>query len=396
MEHLMQIPERIQDIAPAFMDELGARVSALRAEGADIINLGQGVPGFPPVAAAVEAARQALEEPSVHVYSGDAGLLLLREALSSWLAKHNNVPTDPETEILITAGANQGFLLALLTLLEPGDKVLLPSPFYFNHEMSLRIVGAVPVEVPLREEAGFQLTLSDLEPYLEGRPRALVLVSPNNPTGAVYHPEELEHIVRVLAAAGIAVIFDETYQAFAYEGARHLSPASIPGARSQVITLGSFSKTFSLAGWRVGYLIAEAEFVEQAIKVQDAMLVCAPVISQRAALGALHTSVEELTARSNVLAERRQVLAQRLAEIPHLDWHPTDGAYYAFMRAEGCADSVALSRDLLERAHLAVVPGSYFGQSGEGYLRLSYGSVESSELEEACRRLAEDYGPRRP
>lgn len=392
----MQIPERIRNIAPAFMDELGARVSALRAEGADIINLGQGVPGFPPVAAAVEAARQALEEPSVHVYSGDAGLLPLREALSWWLAEHNDLATDPETEIMITAGANQGFMLALLTLLEPGDTVLLPSPFYFNHEMSLRIVGAVPVEVPLRQEAGFQLNMADLEPYLEVQPRAAVVVSPNNPTGAVYDPEELQMITSVLASRGVVTILDETYQAFLYDGARHYSPGSIPEAHPQVITVGSFSKTFSLAGWRVGYLIAEADFVEQAIKVQDSMLVCAPVISQRAALGALHTPAEELTARSNALAERRQVLAQRLAEIPHLDWHPTNGAYYAFVRAEGCLDSSALAWDLLERIHLAVVPGRYFGQNGEGYLRLSYGSVESWQLEEACRRLAEYYGPRRP
>lgn len=383
----MNVPERILSIAPAFMNELGGRVAALKEQGARVINLGQGVPGFPPVATALEAARQALAEPTTHVYSGDAGLLPLREALSVWLTQENGIEVDPEQEILITAGANQGFLLALLTLLEPGDKVLLPSPFYFNHEMSIRIVGAVPIGVPLREETGFRLTLADLEPYLKGQPRALVVVSPNNPTGAVYDPEELEGITRELAARGIAVILDETYQAFLYDGARHFSPGSIPEARSQVITVGSFSKTFSLAGWRVGYLLAEPDFVRQAIKVQDSMLVCAPVISQRAALGALLTPKEELARHRNVLAERRQLLARRLAEIPRLRWHPTSGAYYALVGVEGCTDSVALAWDLLERTQVAVVPGSYFGQNGEGYLRLSYGSVEQSPLEEACGRL---------
>ncbi|MDH4207575.1 MAG: aminotransferase class I/II-fold pyridoxal phosphate-dependent enzyme [Anaerolineae bacterium] len=383
----MNVPERVLSIAPAFMDQLGARVAALRTEGGKVINLGQGVSGFPPVKAALEAAQKALAEPTTHVYSGDAGLLPLRDALSAWLAQHNGVEVDPEQEVIITAGANQGFILALLTLLEPGDKVLLPSPFYFNHEMSIRIVGAVPIEVPLREETGFQLTLDGLEPYLEPQPRALVFVSPNNPTGAVYHPQELQRIARELAARGIAIILDETYQAFVYDGARHFNPGSIPEARSQVISVGSFSKTFSLAGWRVGYLIAEPHFVKQAIKVQDSMLVCAPVISQRAALGALLTPPEELARRRNILAKRRQLLARGLAEIPRLRWHPTSGAYYAFMRVEGCTDSVALAWDLLERAHLAVVPGSIFGRNGEGYLRLSYGSVEQSALEEACGRL---------
>jgi len=384
----MNIPQRVRNIAPAFMDELGARVAALRNEGADVINLGQGVPGFPPVATAMEAARQALAEPSTHVYSADAGLLPLRQALSEWLAERNGLVADPDTEMVITAGGNQAFILALLTFLEPGDKVLLPSPFYFNHETSIRIVGAVPVEVPLREETGFQLTLADLEPHLKMQPRAVVVVSPNNPTGAVYDPEELERITRVLASRGISIIFDETYQAFLYDGAQHLSPGSIPEARSQVITIGSFSKTFSLAGWRLGYLIAEPDFVQQAIKVQDSMLVCAPVISQRVALGALKTPLEGLTRRRNVLSERRQLMAQRLAEIPRLRWHPTKGAYYAFVRVEGCTDSSALAWDLLERAHLAVVPGSIFGQNLEGFLRLSYGSVERSDLEQACGRLA--------
>jgi aspartate/methionine/tyrosine aminotransferase len=158
-----------------------------------------------------------------------------------------------------------------------------------------------------------------------------------------------------------------------------------------VITVGSFSKTFSLAGWRVGYLVAEPGFVQQAIKVQDSMLVCAPVISQRAALGALRTPLEELTGRRAVLSERRQLVAQGLTEIPRLRWHPTSGAYYAFVRVEGCTDSVPLTWDLLERAHLAVVPGSTFGRNGEGYLRLSYGSVETSDLDEACHRLAEYF-----
>jgi len=387
----MHIPPRIRNIAPAIMDEIGARVQELSNHGADVIDLAEGVPGFPPVASAVASARQALDDPATHLYGADAGLLSLREGLSRWLAENDGLKVDPATEIIITAGANQAFMLAVLTLLEPGDKVLLPSPFYFNHEMTVRIAGGIPVEVPLREEEGFQLTLADLEPYLDMEPRMLVVVSPNNPTGAVYDPQELRAIARLLAPRGIAIISDETYGHFVYEGAEHFSIGSQPEARSQVITLGSFSKTFSLSGWRVGYLVAESDFVQQAIKVQDCMLVCTPLISQRAALGALKTPVEELTRRRAIMSEQRQLLARRLAEIPRLRWHPTRGAYYAFVHVEDCTDSAALARDLLETARVATVPGSVYGHNGEGFLRLSYGSISKVELEEACARLSKYF-----
>jgi len=384
----MRVPERIRSIAPPAIDAINSRAERLRREGAQVIGLGQGVPGFPAVAAAIEMARQALEEPSTHVYSADAGLLPLREALSAALAEHNGTEADPEREIIITAGANQAFVLALLTLLEPDDKVLLPSPFYFDHEMAIRIVGGVPQEVALSEETGFQLRMENLEPYLETRPRALVIVSPNNPTGAVYDPGELRRIGRGLAEKGIAIISDETYQYFVYEGAERLSLASVPEIRSQVITIGSFSKTFSLTGWRVGYLVAEPGFIQEALKVQDSMLVCAPVISQKAALGALGKPVEEIARRREILNQRRRFLIERLAEIPQLTWHPTRGGYFAFVRVEGCSDSAKLALEILNTVHVVTIPGSLFGQHGEGYLRLSYGSVELEDLDEACRRLA--------
>jgi aspartate/methionine/tyrosine aminotransferase len=315
----------------------------------------------------------------------------LRETLSERLREENGIKVDPEREILIIAGANYGFLLALLTLLEPGDKVLLPSPYYFDHEMSIRIVGAVPVEVPLREETGFRLTLADLEPYLHTEPRALVMVSPNNPTGAVYDPQEMRNIARVLASQDVTIITDETYQHFTYEGAEHFSLGSLAEARSHVITIGSFSKTYSLTGWRVGYLISDANYMREALKVQDSMMVCTPIVSQMAALGALKVPTEELTRRREALAERRRLLIDRLASIQRLGWRPTRGAYFAFVRVQGCTDSVALARDLLERVHVAVVPGSIFGKNGEGYIRLSYGSVGLDELDEACRRLAQYF-----
>ncbi len=371
------------------MEAINSHAERLRREGAQVISLGQGVPGFPVAFKALESARQALKEPSTHIYSPDAGLFPLRKALSAALGEYNGIEADPECEIIITAGANHAFVLALFTLLEPGDKVLLPSPYYFDHEMAIRIVGGHPVVVALSEKAGFRLRMEDLEPFLETNPRALVIISPNNPTGAVYEPRELRQIGRTLAAKDIQIITDETYQHFVYDGAEHFSLASMPDEiRAQVITIGSFSKTFSMTGWRVGYLVAEPGFIQEALKVQDAMLVCAPVISQKAALGALSEPSQEMARRRQILDERRQLLIERMAEIPQLMWHPTRGGYFAFVRVEGCSDSSKLAMEILDSVHVVTIPGSVFGQHGEGYLRLSYGSVELSDLDQACRRLA--------
>jgi aminotransferase len=383
----MHIAGRIQQLTPAMIDVIKNYTADLCHASVPVINLGQAIPNFPPSPAALEAARQALAEPDTHSYSPDAGLLSLRRALCAALARGNGIAADPEGEVLITAGANQAFLTALLTLLEPGDRVLLPGPYFFNHEMAVRIAGGVPVEVPLAEETGFQLRLQDVEPYLEGA-RALIVCSPNNPSGAVYDPVELARIAHELTGRGIALLTDQTYQHYCYGEARHFSPAALPAAREQVITIGSFSKSYSLTGWRVGYLVAPAAFVEQALKVQDTMVICAPVIAQKTALGALGEPPTFIAARREALDHRRQLLAARLAAIPALHWQPTEGAYFAFVRVAGCRDSLQLTLQVLEQAHVVTIPGSLFGPSGEGYLRLSYGSVEEEELEEACGRLA--------
>lgn len=383
----MHIAERARRLMPATIDIIKRHMAELRRTGAPVINLGQAIPNFPPSPQAVAAARQALDQADTHIYSPDAGLLSLRRALSTALEEDNGLPVDPEKEILVTAGANQAFLTALLTLLEPGDRVLLPSPFFFNHEMAVRIAGGVPVEVPLAEETGFQLRRRDLEPHLDPPPRALVVCTPNNPTGAVYDPAELAAIAREMAQRGIVLITDETYQHFVHAGARHFSPASLPEVQDQVITIGSFSKSYSLTGWRIGFLAAGAAFVEQALKVQDTMVICAPVIAQKAALGALQEPPQFLAHRRERLNRRRLLLVEHLADIPALSWRPTRGAFFAFVGVAGCSDSFELSIRLLEEAHVATIPGSLFGRRGEGYLRLSYGSTEPGALQEACERL---------
>jgi aminotransferase len=281
--------------------------------------------------------------------------------------------------------------------------------------MAVRIAGGVPIEVPLDPANGFQLRLADLQAYLDdadGAPlvpmlaptnrspaataaqtqpgkgvRAVILCTPNNPTGTVYEADELVRIARTLAAHDVVLLIDETYRHLIYGEAAHFCPAALPEARNHVLTIGSFSKSYSLTGWRIGYLIAPAPFLEEAIKVQDTMVICATVIAQKAALGALQEDAAFLVERRATLDRRRRLLAQHLATIPGLHWQPTEGAFFAFARVEGCTDSLQLAMDILEQAHVVTIPGSLFGPAGEGYLRLSYGSAEEVELAEACARL---------
>jgi aminotransferase len=384
----MHVAQRVRDTLAPPIDAMNAHAAEVRRRGISVISLGQAVPGFAPFAGALQAARQALDEPDTHSYSADAGLPALRVAVAERLGRDNGLVIDPDSQLLITAGGNQAFMLALLTLLEPAEGVLLPSPYYLNHAMAVSITGGTPIEIPLSEASGFQLRLEDVEPFLDHGARALVLVTPSNPTGAVFDPVELERIARAAMARGITLITDETYQHYLYEGARHFSLASLPELRPHVITTGSFSKTFCLAGWRLGYLHAEAPFVREALKVQDSMVICAPVIGQKALLGALREPPEELARRCDMLAQRRRLLLERLTGMPQLHWEPTFGSLFAFVRVEGCTDSTAFAHDILERAHVVTTPGRAFGSSWESYLRLSYGTVDLPDLEEACRRLA--------
>ncbi len=383
----IKIPKRVTGMRPPQFDIINARAIALRERGADVISLGQAVPGFQPPPSALKAAADALAEPDTHIYSTDAGIPGLRSALCRRLAAQAGVNVEPDSELLITAGANHALLVALMTLVEAGDEVILPSPYFLNHHMAVRAVGAVPVEAPLAEGTGFSLRLSDIEPFFTARTRALIMASPNNPTGAVYDRAELQKIARAMLARGICVFSDETYMQFVYEQARHYSLASLPEWRDGIVVCGSFSKSFAMTGWRAGYMIAGREVVSEALKIQDAMIICAPVITQKAVMAAVAQQWDYASGFIPELNKRRRYVRDRLREIPSLTWQPTYGAFFAFARAAGCDDAERLAAEILDRAHVVTIPGNMFGDAGQGFLRLSYGSVGLPDLRKAFDRL---------
>jgi aminotransferase len=379
------VRSRIQSIELPPFDPLNRRAAELRTAGHHVISLGQAVPFFGPPDVALRAARAAVDTPDVNRYVTDPGLPALRAALAARLAAAigSDVRAD---DLLITAGANHAFTLALMTMVDPEDEVILPAPYFTNHQMAVVALGALPIEAPVADRVTFAVRWSDIEPHITVRTKAIVLCNASNPTGAPVAAEDGLQIVQEAAARGIVVFSDETYMHFIYDGG-HWSAAAAPDWRQNVVVVGTFSKSFGMMGWRVGYVLADASVCDQAVKVQDAMIICAPAISQIAAAAAVADAWDYPSAFHDELRQRRRVLAEGLAAIPRVRWTPTRGGLFAFVRVAGCDDSKRLSSEFLERAHVVTIPGATFGASGEGYLRLSYGFADSSDLAEAARRL---------
>ena len=388
-----RFPERVRRVAMPPIDALNTRMAEMNAAGGDVISLGQSVPFFGPPPGMTDAVREAVDGfgPRLHTYGPDAGIPELREALARKLREFNGLDFDPDTQLLVTPGSNQAFMVAMMTILEPGDEVAIASPHYFNHQMAIELCGGTVREIPLSEEDGFQMRMEDVERVLTDRTRAVVIISPNNPTGTVYEPESVAEIVREATGRGIYVVSDDAYEAFCYDGARHTNAAAF-GASDMVITLGSLSKTFGMTGWRIGYMAAGAELVRQALKVQDAMAICAPIISQVAAVAALEAMPEYPLSMRAELEDRRALLERTLAGIPALHWKKTDGALFALVRADVQGAERELAWELLERAEVLTVPGSAFGRRWEGFLRVSYGCSPRERYEEALERVAGFFG----
>jgi aspartate/methionine/tyrosine aminotransferase len=267
-----------------------------------------------------------------------------------------------------------------------GDQVILPGPYFANHHMLVQAMGGIAVEAPVADREGFRVRWTDIEPHLSPRTRMIVLCNPSNPTGAVIEPEEGRRIVREAAARGLIVVSDEAYMHFVYEG-DHWSAASVPGWRENVVIIGSLSKSLGMMGWRVGFVVADHAVCTQVVKVMDAMLICAPAISQMAAEAAVRRDWRHATGFHDELRARRDTLAEGLARIPRVTWTPARGGLFAFVRVEGCTDSLQLAHDLMEHLHIVTMPGVSFGSSGEGCLRLSFGFATREELREAAARL---------
>ncbi|NJD07739.1 MAG: pyridoxal phosphate-dependent aminotransferase [Methylococcaceae bacterium] len=362
-------------------------IAALSRAHPGTISLGQGMVGYGPPEAVIASLQSFGLDPAHHRYGPVAGTDALRELITSKLARENGISLLGRS-LVVTAGANMGFLNALFAITDPGDEVILPLPFYFNQEMAIRMVGCAPVTVPTA--ADFQPDVAAIRAAITPRTRAVVTISPNNPTGAVYSEHSLRAVNDLCRDAGIYHISDEAYENFVYDGARHFSPGAIEGSQEHTVCLYSLSKAYGFAGWRIGYMTIPHALVPAVEKVQDTNLICPPVVSQHAAIAALQVGSGYCRERLVELASVRALVLDELAKLGHRIEVPiTRGAFYLFLKVTTDLDSLTLVRRLIEAYRVAAIPGVAFGASAGCWLRVAYGSLDRTNAEEGARRLVQ-------
>jgi aspartate/methionine/tyrosine aminotransferase len=384
MQKILDVPTRMDRIQTPIVPVIGALIRQVPGT----ISLGQGVVHYGPPRAAVDAVREALSTPAVHEYNDVAGLPMLVAAIAAKLAAENGIDVARGSRIMVTAGANMAFMHAVLAITSPGDEIVLPAPFYFNHEMAIEMAGCRVVRVPTDDR--YQLDLDAIEQALTPRTRAVVTISPNNPSGAVLSEASLRAVNELCRTRGMYHISDEPYEYFTYGGARHVSPGSFAGAEGHTISMYSLSKAFGFAGWRIGY-VAYPEALEPAMmKVQDTILICPTIAAQVGAAAALGVGRAFCEPHVRELASIRDIVVTELGALGSLAEVPAaDGAFYCLLRVHTDLGPMAVAERLIREHKVAVIPGHAFGMTTGCHFRVAYGALQKETVAEGVGRLVE-------
>ena len=338
------------------------------------ISLGQGVVYYGPPPQAIEQITQFLSDPNHHKYQAVQGIPALIELIATKLKTENGIAIDGTNQIMVTAGSNMGFVNAVLAIADPGDEIILPTPYYFNHEMAIRMANCQPVLVPTDDQ--YQLRLDIIQQAITPRTKAIVTVSPNNPTGVVYPAADLQAVNYLCREQGLYHIHDAAYEYFTYDGASAFSPGAIANSSEYTISLFSLSKAYGFASWRIGYMVIPTHLLEAIMKIQDTIAICAPVISQYAALGALQAGVGYCRQKLESIEQVRRHCLQQLATIQDIcTVPPAEGAFYVLLQVHSDMPPLQLVKRLIQDYQVAVIPGTAFGIVG-CYLRIAYGALQ--------------------
>ena len=374
------LSERAQAIQPSpirrFFD------MAENMEG--VISLGVGEPDFRTPWTIRSAAISTLERQAIF-YGANSGLLQLREEISHFMQLKYKLNYCPENELLVTIGGSEAVDLTFRTLLNPGDEVLITEPCFVCYAPLVSMADGIPVSLPTKEENEFRLTAEELKAKITPKTKLLMLSYPNNPTGAIMRREDYEAIAEVLRGTDIMVLSDEIYSEMTY-GSKHVSIAELDGMRERTVVVNGFSKTFAMTGWRLGWMAAPAEIIAQARKIHQYAIMCAPMVSQRAAIEALKHCDADCAHMIEEYDHRRRFLLERFSQMG-LRCFPAQGAFYLFPSIESSGlSSEEFCERLLQEEKVAVVPGSAFGESGKNNIRISY-AYSLKHLTEAANRI---------
>jgi aspartate/methionine/tyrosine aminotransferase len=390
------VSARVAAIAESATLAVDAKAKALQAAGEPVIGFGAGEPDFPTPAHIVEAAVAACQDPRNHKYTPAGGLPELKEAIVQKTVRDSGLDV-PTSGVLVTNGGKHAVYNAFTTLLDPGDEVLLPAPYWTTYPEPIRLAGGVPVVLPTDETTGFRVTVDQLEAALTPRTKILLFVSPSNPTGAVYPPEEVEAIGRWAVERGIWVVTDEIYEHLTYGDHRHVSmPVVVPDLRDRCVVLNGVAKTYAMTGWRVGWMLGPDDVIKAATNLQSHATSNVANVSQRATIAALSGDLSAVAEMRTAFERRGRLMHQILTGIPGVTALEPQGAFYGFpnlsaylgktIRGRTPQTTLDLCALLLDEAKVAIVPGEAF--DAPGYARLSY-ALGDDDLGEGCRRIAD-------
>lgn len=395
-----RISDRIGSIAESATLAVDAKAKAMKADGEDVIGFGAGEPDFPTPDYVVAAAMEAAQNPRFHRYSPAAGLPELRAAVAEKTTRDSGYRIQGEAltpaNVLITNGGKQAVYNTFATLLDPGDEVIVPTPFWTTYPEAIKLAGGVPVDIFAGPEQGYKVTLDQLESVLSERTKVLVFVSPSNPTGAVYSADAVREIGRWAADKGLWVVTDEIYEHLTYDGAEFTSIAALPELADQVVVLNGVAKTYAMTGWRVGWMVGPTDIIKAASNLQSHATSNVANVSQMAALAAVEGSLDAVETMKAAFDRRRRAIVSGLNAIEGFSCPTPEGAFYAYVDVREALGreiggrtpqtSAELAEIILEQAKVAVVPGEAFGPSG--FLRLSY-ALGDDDLDKGLRRIQE-------
>lgn len=361
-------------------------IAKLIEQNPGTISLGQGIVYYGPPENSMNRLNDISQSLEFNKYSSSQGLPELITLISHKLKSENIIDISSASKVIVTAGSNMAFLNILFAITDPDDEIILNAPYYFNHDMAISMLNCKTVVIPTDNQ--YQLQPEKILAAITNKTRAVVTVSPNNPTGAIYPEDVLQEINQICADKGIYHISDEAYEYFTFDGVSHFSPASIDGAQNHTISLFSLSKAYGFAAWRVGYMVIPECLEEAVIKAQDTNLICPPLASQHAAIGALETGSEYCRERLSRIDDIRTELFEKLSCLGNFcDFPPSNGALYLFLKLDTALSDMEVTKYLIENHRVAVIPGHTFGMSDHCYIRVSYGALDKESATEEIQRL---------
>lgn len=361
-------------------------ITQLAREHPDTISLGQGVAYYGPPQQAYDEIQKQLTSAKLNAYGPVEGIPELTQALAKKLHSRNNININQHNKVFVTAGSNMAFSSLMVAIADPGDEIILLTPYYFNHEMAIRLANAKPVLVPTLDN--YHPDIERIKNAITDKTRAIVTVSPNNPTGAVYTQEELTEINQLCAKHDIYHISDEAYEDFLHQEHKHFSCASLANSEAHTISLYSLSKAYGFAGWRVGYMVIPATLFASLRKVQDTVLISPTIISQYAALGAHNAPYSYIENSLEEIKQSRQVCLETINNTDLLTRPATsEGAFYLFIKLNTSKDDLSIAKQLIEKYGVATIPGSAFEAANGSYLRISYGALTSKTVTQGMEKL---------